>query len=248
MKKALIVGALVAVMVFAFAASAFAVAPSVIAADGASAFTYQDLRDGSAKLSGGYAVFDGTASVKVFDSATDTMTTNTNDVYASNNGAGPHGGYSATSNKCKVCHAVHRAEGAYYLLRADSQADACNYCHIGGSAHSSKVVYDLNPAGTNTTNGHTMGAGMVPDSSVKQDAAPVTISGTDLNGATVTEVINVRSYDPAPLSRLSRLQTICINNNSKLRFTGKSAPFTATELNPHYLNLGTKCLSVFIYY
>ena len=40
------------------------------------------------------------------------------------------------------------------------------------------------------------------------------------------------------LSRLSRLQTICINNNSKLRFTRKSAPFTATELNPHYLNLG----------
>ena len=40
------------------------------------------------------------------------------------------------------------------------------------------------------------------------------------------------------LSRLSRLQTICINNNSKLRFAGKSAPFAATELNPHNLNLG----------
>ena len=55
-----------------------------------------------------------------------------------------------------------------------------------------------------------------------------------------------RTYNT--LSRLSRLQTICINNNSKLRFTGKSAPFTVTELNPHYLNLGTKCLSFFIYY
>ena len=42
------------------------------------------------------------------------------------------------------------------------------------------------------------------------------------------------------LSRLSRLQTICINNNSKLRFTGKSAPFTVTELNPHLMNLGQR--------
>ena len=40
------------------------------------------------------------------------------------------------------------------------------------------------------------------------------------------------------LSQLSRLQTICINNNSKLRFTGKSEPFTTSELNPHLLNLG----------
>ncbi len=73
-------------------------------------------------------------------------------------GINPHGGYDTTTNKCKVCHAVHRAEGAYYLLRADSQDDACSYCHIGGSAHSTKVVYDLNPAGIDTTNGHTIGA------------------------------------------------------------------------------------------
>ena len=40
------------------------------------------------------------------------------------------------------------------------------------------------------------------------------------------------------LSQLSRLQTICINNNSKLRFTHKSGPFTASELYTHFLNLG----------
>ena len=39
-----------------------------------------------------------------------------------------------------------------------------------------------------------------------------------------------RTYNT--LSRLSRLQTICTNNNSKLRFASKSAPFTATELTP----------------
>ena len=208
MKKALVV-VLAVVFCLGLATAAYAVPPSVIGADGASVFTYQDLQDGAAKLSGGYAEFDnlGTGTVKSWDATAGAFVTNTAaDTYASNAGAGPHGGYAATTNKCKVCHAVHRAEGAYYLLRADSQSDACDYCHIGGSAHSSKVVYDLNPAGTNTTNGHTMGAGMVPDSSVKQTAQPVTLSGTDVNGATVTEVINVRSYDPALISlyRFSR--------------------------------------------
>ena len=37
-----------------------------------------------------------------------------------------------------------------------------------------------------------------------------------------------RTYNT--LSQLSRLQTICINNNSKLRFGPKSRPFTAAEL------------------
>src|SRR3954469_7094966 len=55
-----------------------------------------------------------------------------------------------------------------------------------------------------------------------------------------------RTYNT--LSQLSRLQTICINNNSKLRFTGKSAPFTVTELNPHVMNLDPKvyCFSFII--
>lgn len=142
-----------------------------------STFTYQDLQDMSPKTQGGY------------DCST------CHGVAGGPGGISPHGGYSATTNKCKVCHAVHRAAGAYYLLRADSQSDACDYCHVGGSAHSEKVVYDLNPAGTATTNGHTIGAGMVPDSTVKQTAAPVTITGTDMDGATVTETIQVRSYD-----------------------------------------------------
>lgn len=101
---------------------------------------------------------------------------------------------NATTNKCKVCHAVHRAEGAYYLLRADGQDDACTYCHIG-SAHSSKIVYDLNSAGMYTTNGHTIGASStIPDSSVAQWTEQATLSTLDANGNTITETINVRAY------------------------------------------------------
>ena len=153
-----------------------------------SMFSYQDLHDAAPKPEGGYDC------------------TTCHDAPGGPDGISPHGGYAATTNKCKVCHAVHRAEGAYYLLRADSQSDACDYCHVGGSAHSNKNVYDLNPAGTATTNGHTMGAGMVPDSSVSQTATPVTISGSDLDGNDVSEVIQVRSYDPAGIEmfRFSR--------------------------------------------
>ena len=169
MKKA-IFAALVVAMVFAFAASAFAVAPSVIGANGASAFTYKDLQDTVAKTEGGYNAFTGTVSGTTFTVASDGTTssaTYSNQGYTTS----PHGGYDTTTNKCKVCHAVHRAEGAYYLLRADSQDDACTYCHIGGSAHSSKVVYDLNPGGIYTTNGYTIGAQtQIPDSTVRQFA------------------------------------------------------------------------------
>jgi hypothetical protein len=101
----------------------------------------------------------------------------------------PHGGYDTSTNKCKVCHAVHRAEGTYYLLRANSQDDACDYCHIGGSAHSNKVVYTGNDAGKYTPNGHTMGASSrIPDSTTYMETVSVTLQGTQ---------VKVRTYDEA---------------------------------------------------
>ena len=45
-----------------------------------------------------------------------------------------------------------------------------------------------------------------------------------------------RTYNT--LSRLSRLQTICTNNNSKLRFAWKSGTFYGPEACPALLNLG----------
>ncbi|MBF4508910.1 MAG: hypothetical protein ISP10_00315, partial [Aeromicrobium sp.] len=74
--------------------------------NGMSQWSYQDLADSTPKYEGGYAAYGGVSGYY----------------------ADPHGGYDTTTNKCKVCHAVHRAEGAYYLLRADSQDDACDYC------------------------------------------------------------------------------------------------------------------------
>lgn len=171
--------AAVLIFVLGMAATALAVTPSTVDTTspsyGRSAWTYKDLHDTDAKYEGGYARFDNTSTAMY------------------NN---PHGGYDTGTNKCKVCHAVHRANGAYYLLRADSQDDACSYCHIGGSAHSNKVVYDANPDGIYTTNGHTIGAQtQIPDSSENQEAQAVTLSTTDANGDPLTETIDVRSYE-----------------------------------------------------
>ena len=45
----------------------------------------------------------------------------------------PHGDYTATTNKCKTCHAVHGAAvGGEALLRG-AKDDACVYCHVSGS-------------------------------------------------------------------------------------------------------------------
>ncbi|MHB9115365.1 MAG: hypothetical protein ACYC6T_12370 [Thermoleophilia bacterium] len=78
-------------------------------------------------------------------------------------GASPHGGYSTTSNKCKVCHAVHgasatgeklmRTTNVYYIDPADwtnqdpwedNTSTSCVFCHVGGP-YAITQVYGANP-------------------------------------------------------------------------------------------------------
>jgi predicted CXXCH cytochrome family protein len=42
---------------------------------------------------------------------------------------GPHGGYSNTTDRCKVCHDVHAANGDKRLLPQDTVAEICETCH-----------------------------------------------------------------------------------------------------------------------
>jgi hypothetical protein len=55
---------------------------------------------------------------------------------------GPHGGYTTTTNKCKDCHAVHLAEGAFMLMRADTRVQACDFCHTGGGGSKTNIQMD----------------------------------------------------------------------------------------------------------
>ncbi len=171
-----------------------AATPSVISSDGASVWAYGDAYDSTPKREGGYLRFNSPV-VETFY-ASDGSAYDSDDAtgwwdQAAFEGKGPHGGYDTTTNKCKACHAVHRAEGSHQLLRATSPDDACAYCHVGGSAHSSVVVYFANPAGTRTENGHTMGAGpAIPDSTTHMETATEEI----LAGETSVTVL-VRRYE-----------------------------------------------------
>jgi predicted CXXCH cytochrome family protein len=42
---------------------------------------------------------------------------------------GPHGGYSNTTDRCKVCHDVHASQGSKKLLPQNTVADICETCH-----------------------------------------------------------------------------------------------------------------------
>lgn len=42
---------------------------------------------------------------------------------------GPHGGYTNTTDRCKVCHDMHAANGDKRLLPADTVAELCETCH-----------------------------------------------------------------------------------------------------------------------
>jgi len=107
---------------------------------------------------------------------------------------GPHGDYATTSNKCKTCHGVHRADGIYELLRSDDPDSACDYCHVGSAIHSIRAAYYRSTSGKYTSNGHTIGSGPeIPDSSVWQWQEVRTIASA--NGSSIQ--IKARAYNPA---------------------------------------------------
>ncbi|HSV92359.1 MAG TPA: hypothetical protein VLH81_04755, partial [Desulfobacterales bacterium] len=206
MKKVLFL-AMVAVMVFAFATTAFADptvlpgasaiptthptpgVPTVIADDGGSRWSYADAADLTPKREGGYLPFNA-GTIYAADGAAYDMPGGFYD-QTQFAGKGPHGGYDTSTNKCKACHAVHRAEGTYYLLRADTQDDACNYCHIGPSAKSADIVYTGNPAGIDTPNGHTIGASSrIPGSTVHMESVEIELVPGQANTR-----VKVRQYD-----------------------------------------------------
>jgi|Deesub1362A_J573_1020465.scaffolds.fasta_scaffold09916_2 hypothetical protein len=71
---------------------------------------------------------------------------------------GPHGGYSASSDKCSQCHDVHEAPSAFHLLPYNTIWLTCNSCHDGttarkvyGNIPSPGADHYANEAGANAT-------------------------------------------------------------------------------------------------
>ncbi len=84
----------------------------------------------------------------------------------------PHGGFSTSTNRCRVCHAVHLAgAGSWRLLqdgtnvdgedRGMDRASECNFCH-GVTGATQKRPY--RPKSYTVLGEHTIGSTVIPDS------------------------------------------------------------------------------------
>lgn len=106
-------------------------------------------------------MFAGVAFAAAGTGSNYTGASNALDPYAENVvGTTPHMGYTTTTVKCAVCHAVHRAPAAGQLLMRGTVAGACEYCHISANVAVSKV-YGANVANYNsdTDKNHYSGSG-----------------------------------------------------------------------------------------
>lgn len=56
----------------------------------------------------------------------------------------PHGGYTTTTTKCAICHAVHAASNSGQVLLRSSVAEACTYCHVDNTFGLTPLIYGGN--------------------------------------------------------------------------------------------------------
>ena len=93
----------------------------------------------------------------------------TSDVIASP-AVSPHSGYSTTTGKCKVCHAVHGAGStdptgttlnATEVLLRSTKAGACEFCHLTGGTFAMDPYYNTTFGTSSLANYHGNGNGWV---------------------------------------------------------------------------------------
>lgn len=116
MKKSLLVVALVAVLVFAFATAAFATS--------AKTWNYNTDYYTWGSTSGEGAIATGTVLSSIGDNPSN---------------PGVHAGYTANTAKCGICHSVHRAKGDGVKLLNTAVA-SCAGCHRAGMSVTNVVV------------------------------------------------------------------------------------------------------------
>jgi len=188
---------------------------------GSSFWSYADTKDSTRRAEGSYKAFLGQNGYdeQGVPMTSDLGTYSDSDPWISGS-TGPHGGYSTTSNNCKTCHAVHRAGGAFKLMRSDSADDACSYCHVDDHRHASRQAYNGGSSGIYTQNGHTVGAGRsIPDSSVRQWLEPMTLSAlADDADNNVSWSLRVRRYET------ERMKLFVYTSNASSRHEGTSTP------------------------
>jgi hypothetical protein len=59
--------------------------------------------------------------------------------YPNNNPDTPHKGYAINTNKCAVCHAVHKGYPGGEVLLRSTVSEACDYCHINSNIGGDRI-------------------------------------------------------------------------------------------------------------
>ena len=185
MKKTLFVTALAVVFVLAFSTAAFAVGPFFLS--------------GTAGQNTNYAGYLSWNYIKGIDAA--------------NNAGTPHGGYTTTSNKCQVCHAVHRAEAGGSVLTAI--ADDQSYDNVlnttsrnAGGALTSGVIgasgYTKGCAWCHNTGGFATYVAMAADGSIRPhtNCARCHIASPHGTGASDYKVLSARLLNKSDRSHV----------------------------------------------
>lgn len=113
--------------------------------------------------------------------------------YQAVSGVMPHGGYTISSNKCKICHAIHGTDpGSYHLLPkrvVSLDWGGCEQCHSEASSFAAPVVYSMAGAkGEHRINGS---AWIIPDSTKTLELIGYT-PGLDPSNETISK------YTPIP--------------------------------------------------
>lgn len=77
-------------------------------------------------------------------------------------GQSPHGAYLDSTEKCRVCHAVHHPTGGGERLLRSTVTNACTYCHVSAN-FAIKTVYAedaaTNYSGADLSNAHSAAGG-----------------------------------------------------------------------------------------
>ncbi|MHB9002732.1 MAG: multiheme c-type cytochrome [Coriobacteriia bacterium] len=100
--------------------------------------------------------------------------------------ANPHTGWTAATNKCKACHAVHEAENVGNTLNGEkllrsTVVGACDYCHVSANFAGIQKVYNADPANyaLDTGKEHTLSSTVATDAPDSGDAAGLADPATD---------------------------------------------------------------------
>lgn len=109
----------------------------------------------------------------------------------------PHKGYTSTTVKCAVCHAVHKATNTSEILLRSTVGDACTFCHITTSAG---VVQIYNATAANYGNvdnsfaHNTSGAGVLSATNVRCVDCHAVHGANTMGGNVTTKILKATGY------------------------------------------------------